>query len=598
MWARLAGVVLAVSLVAAGAPVRAASPSPAETHDHGSHDHDAGPGADDGLGDHGDTEGLKLVAARGESVVRDAPGCDAGAARRSYDVVALAAEITLNRYLDHDPQGRIYALAGDVDRVRAEVVRNAQARAATGVGDPAVSLGLQGDAIQPLTLRTRPGECLRITLRNDLVDEPASLHLHGAGLTVAGTGAAALATNPDATARPGQTATYEWLVPADQPEGSHYFHSHGDERVQTSHGLFGAVVVEPPGSTWTDPLSGQALATGWAAVVTGADGRSFREFALYYHEIGNENYQLRNRAGELIPLVDPILSSYRPGSRAINYRSEPFMNRLALQQSTGGMSDESLSYSSYTFGDPATPIARTYLGDPVKQRVIHGGSEVFHVHHVHGGAIRWRRQPGTENDATSSGLDKHPPLLPQASERLDSQGLGPSESFDVENECGAGGCQQSPGDYLFHCHVAQHYFAGMWAIWRVYNTAQVVGASTDGLPPLPELPDRRGAMAPAVTSDRLVDSTVDSYGVRTTIGAADLAGWVQRQLPPAGVPRGYDASVLDWQRRGDTYLQEPETDQAWPGYQPRAPGQRPPILFDPRTGKLAYPSMRPHLGKR
>ena len=30
------------------------------------------------------------------------------------------------------------------------------------------------------------------------------------------------------------------------------------------------------------------------------------------------------------------------------------MNRLSLQQSRMGLADESLSYSSYTFGDPAT----------------------------------------------------------------------------------------------------------------------------------------------------------------------------------------------------------------------------------------------------
>ncbi|MGH9182180.1 MAG: hypothetical protein ACRDY5_10755, partial [Acidimicrobiales bacterium] len=311
-----------------------------------------------------------------------------------------------------------------------------------------------------------------------------------------------------------------------------------------------------------------------------------------------ENFQLRNRAGELVPLVDPILGSYRPGSRAMNYRSEPFMNRLGLQQATQGMVDESLAYSSYSFGDPATPIARAYLGDRTKQRVIHGGSEVFHVHHVHGGSIRWRRQPGTEDTGTATGLDKRPPLLPEVSERIDSQGVGPSETFDVENECGAGGCQQSPGDFLVHCHVAQHYFGGMWAIWRVYNTAQDGSSSTDGLPPLPELPDRKGIMAPAVTSDRLIGTTVDSFGVRSSIGPADLAAWVESKLPPPGVARGYDASVLDWQRRGDTYLNEPETDQSWPGYHPRAPGTRPPILFDPRTGKLAYPFLQPHLGKR
>ncbi|MGH9166071.1 MAG: hypothetical protein ACRDZW_11260, partial [Acidimicrobiales bacterium] len=82
------------------------------------------------------------------------------------------------------------------------------------------------------------------------------------------------------------------------------------------------------------------------------------------------------------------------------------------------------------------------------------------------------------------------------------------------------------------------------------------------------------------------------------IAADDLAAWVERQLPPHGVPKGYDASVLDWQRQGDVYLNEPETDQRWPGYQPGQPGTRPPIRFDPRTGKLAYPFLHPQLGKR
>jgi hypothetical protein len=125
-------------------------------------------------------------------------------------------------------------------------------------------------------------------------------------------------------------------------------------------------------------------------------GASFREFAIYYHEIGNERYRHLDRDGRLVVQVDPFTDSYRPGDRALNYRSEPFMNRLALQQRVLGTYDKSAAYSSYTFGDPATPMARSYLGDRVKQRIVHGGSEVFHVHHVHGGAIRWRRQPGAE----------------------------------------------------------------------------------------------------------------------------------------------------------------------------------------------------------
>lgn len=47
----------------------------------------------------------------------------------------------------------------------------------------------------------------------------------------------------------------------------------------------------------------------------------------------------------------------------------------------------------YVWG-PATTIPRSYLGDPAKWRMI-GGSEIVHSHHLHGGSIRWARQPGT-----------------------------------------------------------------------------------------------------------------------------------------------------------------------------------------------------------
>ena len=33
-------------------------------------------------------------------------------------------------------------------------------------------------------------------------------------------------------------------------------------------------------------------------------------------------------------------------------------------------------------------------------------------------------------------------------------------------------CQQLAGDFLFHCHVAHHYIAGMWGYWRVHSTIQ------------------------------------------------------------------------------------------------------------------------------
>jgi hypothetical protein len=72
-----------------------------------------------------------------------------------------------------------------------------------------------------------------------------------------------------------------------------------------------------------------------------------------------------------------------------------------------------------------------------------------------------------------------------------------TETFDVTHECGSGGCQQSVGDFLYHCHIAEHYFAGMWGLWRVYDTLQDGLSSTDALPPLLPLPDR-GGPAPLV----------------------------------------------------------------------------------------------------
>jgi FtsP/CotA-like multicopper oxidase with cupredoxin domain len=568
--------------------VQAPIPAPGVAAAHAGHEDAAG---------HMPNAGPLLGNNDGRESVAPGTRCAPAAPLRAYHVIAINVQITLNRYLDYDPQGRMYVLEEDLARVRQEEAQNKAARASKG--EMAVSLGLQGDAIQPLVLRVNQGECLRVTLRNDLTNnEPASLHIHGSSLYVAATGAPAIATTPEAIARPGASVTYEWWIADDEPEGTHYFHSHGDDRLQTSHSLFGALIVEPKGSIYLDPVKGIELRSGWAAMIQDPNGSDFREFAIMYHEIGNDRYRQLDKNGRLVPFIDPFTGAYKPGGRAINYRSEPFLNRLQLQQQSFGRFDLSLAYSSYAFGDPATPIARSYLGDPVKQRVVHGGSEVFHVHHVHGGAIRWRRQPGVEPAGFDRGLDKHPPLLPEASERLDSQALGPAEQYDIEDECGSGGCQQSAGDFLIHCHVAHHYVAGMWGIWRVYNTLQDGAVAQDTLPPLQELPDRRGRMRPAVTAQDLVGRTVDWYGTTFQITQDNLAAWVAQMLPPSGVPNGYDASVLDWRVADGEYLNEPESDQSWPGFHSPAPGRRLPIRFDPATGKLAYPFLRPHLSKR
>ena len=111
------------------------------------------------------------------------------------------------------------------------------------------------------------------------------------------------------------------------------------------------------------------------------------------------------------------------------------------------------------------------------------------MHHLHGGATRWRQNPGADNTAIDAGLQKVP-IQNARSIRLDSQTISPLETFNLEHECGAGGCQQAAGDFLYHCHIAHHYIAGMWGIWRVFDTAQASLAPSAG----PAAPADRGQL--------------------------------------------------------------------------------------------------------
>src|SRR3712207_3615883 len=87
------------------------------------------------------------------------------------------------------------------------------------------------------------------------------------------------------------------------------------------------------------------------------------------------------------------------------------------------------SYNSYTFGDPATPMMRAYVSDPAKIRILHAGSEMFHVYHLHGGGIRWPQNPAAVKgwDYAKVGLNKNPKV--GGTNRLDSQSFGPGESY-------------------------------------------------------------------------------------------------------------------------------------------------------------------------
>ena len=62
---------------------------------------------------HEESAGLKLVAAPDGNVPAGAT-CAKGAVVREERIAALAVDITLNRFGDHDPRGRMFAFEDDV----------------------------------------------------------------------------------------------------------------------------------------------------------------------------------------------------------------------------------------------------------------------------------------------------------------------------------------------------------------------------------------------------------------------------------------------------------------------------------------------------
>ena len=517
--------------------------------------------------------------------------CPVGAPQKSFDVQAIDVDIPLNRFGDHDPKGVMYVLSSRISDVRNEEKTQH------------VSIGLRDDPIQPLVIRANGGDCVTIRYKNNASGAAFGLHIDGLAYTSDDSGDA-IGRNAPSNPSTGQTETYTYYVPNDRRlEGSHYMHPGPGFRDFINHGLFGGLVVEPPGSTYLDPnaqdeSSAETLESGWEAIIRPAGGAEFRENVQLYHEIGNENEKsaVLQKNGQPVPFVDPHTDSYRPDTRAINYRTEGFFDRLE-----NASDQEAHAYSSYTFGDPATPMPRGYQADPTKFRIMHAGGEMFHVFHMHGGGIRWRMNPVADPTFSyaDTGLNKHP-LEASDSERLDSQAFGPGESYNLEIEGGAGGVQQGAGDFLFHCHIAEHYVSGMWSFWRVYNTRQ-----SDFAP----LADRMAPPWPVESGD-LIGNTYD--GQRLT--ADNLASWIKPQLPPPGQRQNHlDATVWDWTTNPSDpteYLGEPEDTTSYPDYyntvsgHPTAlpddhfVGNRPVLTFDPRTGRPAYPMMRPHLGMR
>lgn len=102
------------------------------------------------------------------------------------------------------------------------------------------------------------------------------------------------------------------------------------------------MIVEPADSVFLDPKTGRELKSGTKVVIRTADGKSFREFALFLHDFA----LLFDKNSEPLNPPEHPGSDDDPGVMGINYRCEPMRERLKIKN------DPAHIFSSFIYGDP------------------------------------------------------------------------------------------------------------------------------------------------------------------------------------------------------------------------------------------------------
>ena len=367
------------------------------------------------------------------------PACPGkGAVIRKYEIAAIQSRISYNRYGDHDPDGLLFVPMEDAEAVLC------------GKKEP-----------KPLILRANAGDWIEVTLHNlfdrenpvpyfdypsvplDMPHKPSMrVSLNPQFLQydpVCDSGVNVGYNNREQTVGPGESKKYLWH--ADREYGSCILQSFGDVRNHRYHGLFGAIIIEPPGAKWYRSCCLEKALHEEEAVITASGIESFRECVVLIQN----GIRLLDKNGNLIQTTvaedGEAPDAEDTGEKGYNYRSERFANRLKKDKRISKV------FSSRIHGDPATPIFRAYAGERVVFRTMMPADKPRNTSFViHGN--RWKEQP---NDPYSRSI----PMQGAVS-------IG--NTFNMELEDGAG----CPGDYLYRSgSLKWDLESGMWGIFRV-----------------------------------------------------------------------------------------------------------------------------------
>ncbi len=364
-----------------------------------------------------------------------------------------------------------------------------------------------GAPIEPLILRARAGDCIKITLRNALpqgtyaadelgysllpnildkfnqnqVPPSAKVGLHPTLLSYDGLfgDGVTVGFNPDQNVAPGQSRTYVWYAGAIDVDtsgnvvgtpiefGSVPIYS-TDPIKHSNKGLVGAIIIEPAGAKWTEYPGQRAKAVVDPTPLNPNNGDAFREFVLIAQDDINL-YMENEEHGGPMPLRPLAVSSdpTETGQTAFNYRTEPVWYRQGFLPETPPTVTRNFqvadTFSNGLVGaDPLTPLFRAVKGDNVRFRLVHpGGDTQQHTWGVHGHT--WQEQPWIQN-STRQGNN-----LTSEWKGVE-YGLGPTGGFNALLQNGAGGAFQVTGDYMYQDYVPWYLSNGMWGIFRVLGS--------------------------------------------------------------------------------------------------------------------------------
>jgi len=305
-------------------------------------------------------------------------------------VVAIDQVWFWNRLGAVQPQGMMYALEGDVVPI-----------SGTAIGPGNVRLR-PDKRPRPIVLRMNVGDCLQITFKNMLSptrrdDDQSNTRwasIHAVGLQLRNSildDGSYVGVNANSQVNVGQTTTYTFYA---EREGQHVIYSKGavaggeGDGGHVNSGLFGAIVVEPSGSSWYRSQVTKAE-FGYVTQSTGSSGLPVINYgALYppaHPRIGLPVLEMLSSANEILHTdLTAVVVGSNPntgGSSAGWFPAGTFPANATLPQREQPFREFVIIYHDEIGAVQAFP----QFEDAVLSHTLHSGRDAFAINYGTGG---------------------------------------------------------------------------------------------------------------------------------------------------------------------------------------------------------------------